>query len=92
MAKRVCEKAKKHGVCKWDELHASIRDLIVDLKYRGDYTESSREHIQALIVANDVAGLAKAMADKSIWKNVPPDRFERRKTFMAEAVKTIPAN
>jgi hypothetical protein len=92
VAKRVCEKATKHGACKWDELPAAIRDLIVDLKYRGDYTESSREHIQALIVAKDLAGLAKAMADKSIWKSVPPDRFERRKVFMEQALKASPAN
>lgn len=92
VAKRICEKSTKHGVCKWGELSASIRDLVVDLKYRGDYTESSREHIQALIVANDLAGLAKAMADRSIWKKVPPDRFERRKAFMEEALKATPAD
>jgi len=92
IARRVCEKAKKHGLCKWDELHSAIRDLIVDLKYRGDYTESSREQIQPLIVANDLAGLAKAMADKSVWKSVPSDRFERRKAFMDQALTANSAN
>ena len=79
-------------MCKWDELPDSIRDLVVDLKYRGDYTDGSRKHIQALIVAKDVTGLAKVMADRAIWKNVPPDRFERRKAFMEEVLKANPVN
>jgi hypothetical protein len=43
--------------------------------------------IQPLIVANDVKGLAKAMADQSNWKTVPTDRFNRRKAFMEAAAR-----
>jgi hypothetical protein len=38
--------------------------------------------IQPLIVANDLEGLAKAVADQRNWKTAPTDRFNRRKAFM----------
>jgi Bacterial toxin homologue of phage lysozyme, C-term len=91
IARGVCERATEHGVCKWDELHPAIQELIVDLKYRGDYTVRTRKTIQPLIVANDLPGLAKAMADENTWKGVPADRFARRKAFMEAAVKAAPA-
>jgi hypothetical protein len=88
VARGVCERASsKYGKCDWDKLHPAIQELIVDLKYRGDYTPTSREVIQPLIVANDLEGLAKAMADRSNWKSVPDDRFSRRRAFMESAVK-----
>jgi hypothetical protein len=72
-----------------DKLHPAIQELIVDLKYRGDYTPETRKLVQPLIVKNDLEGLAAAMADETYWTNmrVPPDRFRRRKTFMEDAVK-----
>jgi hypothetical protein len=88
-ARGVCDRAStKYGPCDWDKLHPAIQELIVDLKYRGDYTPHSREVIQPLIVANDLKGLAKAVADQSNWKTVPTDRFNRRKAFMEAAART----
>jgi len=90
-ARGVCQRASaKYGPCDWDKLHIAIRELIVDLKYRGDYTPASRGVIQPLIVNNDLSGLAKAMADRKNWSNVPTDRFQRRKSFMEAAVKASP--
>lgn len=90
-ARGVCERASsKYGVCDWEKLHHAIRELIVDLKYRGDYTPRSREVIQPLIVANDLQGLTKAMADQNNWKSVPADRFARRKSFMEAAAAGAP--
>ena len=87
-ARGVCERASsKYGYCNWDKLHPAIRELIVDLKYRGDYTPGSRETLQPLIVANDLKGLAEAMANRGNWPTVPADRFERRKAFMETALK-----
>jgi len=87
-ARGVCERAStKYGACDWDKLDPAIQELIVDLKYRGDYTPHSREVIQPLIVANDLAGLAKAMADQNNWKTVPTDRFNRRKAFIEAAAR-----
>jgi len=90
-ARGVCERASaKYGKCDWDNLHPAIQELIVDLKYRGDYTPRSRDIIQELIVANDLEGLAKAMADENNWKGVPAARFARRKVFMEAALKESP--
>jgi hypothetical protein len=87
-ARGVCERANaKYGDCDWDELHPAIKELIVDLKYRGDYTPRSRELIQEFIVANDLESLTEAMADQNNWKGVPLDRFARRKAFMETALK-----
>lgn len=70
----------------WDTLHPAIKDLLVDLRYRGDYTPTTRKYVQPLAIANDLAGLAAVMADQSKWSSVPADRFKRRKEYMAAAV------
>lgn len=79
---------EKYGAVDFKKLHPAIRDVVVDLRYRGDYHRSSREWIQPLMVKNDLKGMATAMADAR-WKTqygVPKDRFDRRKQFMADAV------
>lgn len=79
---------EKYGEVDFKKLNPAIRDIVVDLRYRGDYHKSSREWIQPIMVKNDLKGMATAMAD-SRWKTqygVPKDRFERRKKFMADAV------
>lgn len=73
------------GKVDWDKIHPAIRDIFVDLKFRGDYTPASRKLVQKLLVANDLAGLRKAMAAKANWSAVPPDRFKRRNDFLAAA-------
>lgn len=87
-AKSICTSkavADRYGECKWEALHPSIQELIIDLRYRGDYTPASRKIVQPLVVKNDVKGLAKVMADRESWKQVPMDRFQRRADFMAKA-------
>lgn len=71
----------------WDTLHPAIKDILVDLRYRGDYTPNTRKFVQPLAIANDLAGMAKVMADRTRWSAVPKDRFERRAAFMQEAVQ-----
>jgi hypothetical protein len=88
--RRICDKddvVKKYGKTDWDRLKPAIKDIVVDLRFRGDYTPKSRELIQKLIVANDLAELAKAFADKKNWPDIPTDRFNRRREFVEAAVK-----
>ena len=88
-AKRISTKEdvrKKYGDFDWDKLDPVVRDLVVDLKFRGDYTPTSRARIQRLIARNDVEGLARDVATPANWPNVPRDRFERRKKALDEAV------
>ena len=92
-ARGVCERAKDYGTCDWEKLHPAIQEMIVDLKYRGDYTPETRKLVQPLIVANDLEGFAKAIANEKYWvdgKNVPLDRFKRRRAFIEEAVAKQP--
>jgi len=88
VVKRICNKAdckKAFGAVDWEKTHPAIRDLFVDLKFRGDYTPTSRKVVQKLLATNDLAQLTKVMANKAHWAGVPPDRFQRRKAFMAAA-------
>jgi hypothetical protein len=74
-----------YGKVDWDKVHPAIRDIMVDLKFRGDYTSASRKLVQKLLATNDLAGLKKAMAAKANWAGVPADRFKRRNDFLAKA-------
>ncbi|WP_348729989.1 SH3 domain-containing protein [Rheinheimera texasensis] len=86
---RICQKpdlVKRYGVTDWAALPAKVRDLVVDLRYRGDYTPSSRERLQPLLVANNSGGIRQLMADETYWcgpEKVPQDRFRRRRDYLA---------
>jgi hypothetical protein len=86
--RRICDDAsviKAYGKVDWDKLHAAIRDVLVDLRYRGDYTPTTRKLIQKHVAENDVDAFAKVMMEKASWSSVPPDRFRRR----AERLKMV---
>ena len=55
------------------------------VKFRGDYTSSSRKIIQKHIANNDLKEFEKAMVDQKNWASVPSDRFNRRKQFLEKA-------
>lgn len=77
-----------YGATDFDTLHPAIMEVVVDLRYRGDYKPSTRRWIQTTIAANDLQGMADIMANDR-WKTefgVPVDRFNRRKQYMADAV------
>jgi hypothetical protein len=77
----ICERddvVAAYGRVDWDKLRPAIRDILVDLNYRGDYTRRARELVQKLTVANDLPGLTRMMADRDAWPKVPCDRFYRR--------------
>jgi len=86
---RICQKpdlVARYGATDWAALPAKVRDLVVDLRYRGDYTPSSRERIQPLLVANNATAIATLMADEAYWcgpEKVPQDRFRRRRDYLA---------
>ncbi len=75
---------EKYGETDWDGLDPAIKDVLVDLKFRGDYTPACRQFLQKHVVSNDVAAVAQALADCGLWPGVPRDRFERRRDYCAE--------
>lgn len=89
--KRICGKSvtkKTYGDTDWDKLDSNIKDITIDLKFRGDYTPSSRKFLQKSIVNNDLNAFKKEIVNKSNWANVPADRFNRRKRFIEQASST----
>lgn len=76
------ENIESYGLLNWGEIDNKIKDIAVDLIYRGDYTPSTRKLVQQSIVDNDISELRKSMADRSKWPGVPSDRFNRRANYL----------
>jgi hypothetical protein len=72
---------RAYGATDWGALDATIREALIDLRFRGDYTPGSRRFLQRHVAANDRAAFATAIADRDNWPNVPQDRFKRRCDF-----------
>lgn len=70
----------RYGAVAWSELPESLRALVFDLRYRGDYTPALREQIQRSIVEHDLPRLLSVLQDREYWRSlgVPADRIERR--------------
>lgn len=90
--KRICDKEdvqKAYGKTDWDKLDPAIKDILVDLRFRGDYTGDTRKNIQKHVVNDDLQGLKDALEDDTKWigvKGSAPDRHERRKQYAKDAV------
>jgi hypothetical protein len=90
--KRICGTSsvvEQYGTVRWEELPRSVQELIFDLRYRGDYTVRSREHIQPALVNRDYVGLQSIMNDTSFWRElgVPSDRIQRRREIISRLEK-----
>jgi len=87
-AKRVSRDAinvKKYGVVDWGKLDKRIKNIVVDVRYRGDYIPASRKVIQQSIVDNDFKAFKKSMKKKTFWVGtlgVPEVRFNERVAFL----------
>jgi len=77
---------RAYGETNWDALHQAIKDVLVDLRFRGDYTPSCRRFLQVHVANNDIEGFSKEIADRGRWPNVPADRFNRRKAFCDDSI------
>lgn len=62
----------------WSDIPDKIKEVLADLRYRGDYTPSARAIIQRLAYSGDIAGFGRELSNKANWINVPQDRFEQR--------------
>ncbi len=80
---------KAFGKVDWKTINPYIKDIIIDLKYRGDYDHRSRNFIQKPFANNDLATFKKLIQDKTKWPNVPLDRFKRRSDYIAKAPAQI---
>ncbi|CAM2063984.1 hypothetical protein SCOR_01375 [Sulfidibacter corallicola] len=82
---RICNKpdcVAKYGPVDWTNLHPKIKDVLVDLRFRGDYTPKSRLLIQKIVSDNHLERFTASLTDQEAWRQVPPDRFQRRVDFL----------
>ena len=87
---RICDKpdcVKAYGVVEWDELNNAIKEVIVDLRYRGDYTPNSRKLIQKMVAENDLEQFTLTLCNQELWRQVPKGRFNRRADFLSNIPK-----
>lgn len=82
--KRISSKddtVKKYGAVCWDNLNPKIKESIIDLRFRGDYTTGSRRFLQKAVADNDEAAFKKAFTDRSNWGSVPSGRLKAREAY-----------
>jgi len=83
---RVCTRKSKemkaYGSCDWKKLNNQIKQMVIDLKFRGDYTVETRKFIQKPIVDNNLDAFKKVMKKSNNWSAVPKDRFNRRVKYL----------
>jgi len=75
------QNVNRYGSIDWSTLPQAVIDLMVDLKYRGDYTPESRKLLQASVAIGDYGAFKAVIQDASLWRSVPADRFRRRSVF-----------
>ena len=76
-----------YGATNWDGLHPAIQEMLVDLKFRGDYDGSARRIIQPSVVRNDLETFVTLMSNRENWRNVPAARFNARVAFLEAALQ-----
>jgi hypothetical protein len=72
----------KYGKINWVTLNPAIKVVLIDLRYRGDFTTQSREFLQPVVARNDLEGLNRILKNSALWPKVPEDRFKRRAAFL----------
>ena len=77
---------KRYYKIEWDPLQEKIKEILVDLKYRGDFrpTKSTKamQDLKQAVKKNSLAKLKKLMGTRTLWRKVPYDRFKRRKDYV----------
>lgn len=82
---------EKYGEVDLSRTDPTVRDLLVDLRMRGDYTSGSRKKVQGLASNNDLVAMSASLNDRRQWPNVPPDRFQRRAAYARQGVQELRA-
>ncbi len=77
---------RAYGATDWDALDPTIKDVLIDLRFRGDYTPTIRRFLQVCVASNDLEAFAREIGNQANWPGVPEDRFERRKAMCDAAL------
>lgn len=89
--KRICNKPKTvsmYGQTDWENLDSRIKEILVDLRYRGDYTEKFRQKIQKHVVNNDFNAFKEVVLNpRSYAAEVFPSRLAARAAFLNKPIE-----
>ena len=75
-----------YGVVDWETLPSAAQELVFDLRYRGDYTPTTRQRLQLILASQEWHKLPELMNDTAYWSalGVPRERIAARATIAAE--------
>ncbi|EIO4562494.1 hypothetical protein LQM11_003074 [Vibrio parahaemolyticus] len=78
---------RAYGEIDWDALPREVKDVLIDLTYRGDNTSNSRKAIIPVLVkcqsVSDYSKFRKIMEPfNPIWSAVPPERKKLRYAYL----------
>ena len=65
----------------WSDIPEKIKEILVDLRYRGDYTPRARSLIQRHVYSGDLNSFGNVLSTRGNWQNVPEERFNQRVSF-----------
>jgi hypothetical protein len=77
---------RMYGETHWEKLPQAAQELIFDLRYRGDYTPTTRQRLQPPLVSGDLQGLRTVIEDTAYWRarGVPSERIRHRQILAAQ--------
>lgn len=68
----------KYGEIDWAKLNSKIKDILVDMRFRGDYTPITRNLVQGPAAKNNLKSFCSAVSESFHLTNVPSDRIRLR--------------
>lgn len=79
--KRICNKtitSQTYGKTDWLNLDPKIRNVLIDLRFRGDYHPASRKILQKHVANNDLISFKAEINKSANWSGVPLSRQQAR--------------
>lgn len=80
-AKYLCSKPdvkEKYGPCNWETMNSTIKEIVIDMTYRGEYIGEMRTKIQDAVLKNDLETVREVLAVKGNFGNIDSHRFNTR--------------
>lgn len=78
-----------YGRVNFDTLDSRICTVLVDLRYRGDYTATSRRVVQKPAADNDFNAFKNVISNRNNWQNVPDRRFQARVDYLGASLNSL---
>ena len=73
---------KRFGKLNWKFLSHPIKEIVIDLRFRGEFMPPARRTILPSIVGNHLLEFTFLMNNRTLWKHVPRKRFELRAKYL----------